>query len=122
MTCVIDQTKNTDKEICWGRGDSDAKGFVIQDSAGVAIDITGFSFKMTVNSDRDPADQINEQFTIVGIIGDATNGLVSFAPTTVDTDITPGIYFYDIEQTDGSGAIKTVIKGRAKIIQDITKI
>jgi len=122
MACIIDQTKNPDKEICWGRGDSDAKGFIIQDSAGVAVDITGFSFKMTVNTDRNPADQVNEQFTITGIIGVAVNGTVSFAPTVTDTDITPGIYFYDIEQTDVASLIKTVIKGRAKIIQDITKV
>lgn len=122
MACIIDQTKNLTKEICWGRGDSDAKGFIIQDSAGVAVDITGFSFKMTVNSDRDPTDQVNEQFTITGVIGVAANGTVSFAPTVIDTNITPGIYFYDIEQTDVSGAIKTVIKGRVKIIQDITKV
>lgn len=122
MGCVIDQTKNTDKEICWGRGDSDAKGFVIQDSAGVAVDITGFSFKLTVSSDRDPPDQVNEQFTIVGVIGVAADGTVSFAPTISDTDITPGKYFYDVEQTDVSSRIKTVIKGRALIVQDITKV
>lgn len=122
MACVIDQTKNTDKEICWGRGDSDAKGFIIQDANGVAIDITGFSFKLTVSSDRDPTDQVNEQFTIVGVIGVAADGTVSFAPTITDTDITPGVYFYDIEQTDVSSRIKTVIKGRVKIIQDITKV
>jgi len=122
MACIIDQTKNLDKEICWGRGDSDAKGFIIQDSAGVAVDISGFSFKLTVSIDRDPPDQVNEQFTIVGVIGVAADGTVSFAPTTADTDIAPGIYFYDIEQTDVSSAIKTVIKGRVKIIQDITKV
>jgi len=119
---VIDQTKNVEKNVCWGRGDSDAKGFVVQDSAGVAIDITGFSFKKTVNSERDPADQVNEAFTIVGVIGVPTAGTVSFAPTTVDTNITPGIFFYDIEQTDGSGRIKTIIKGKCLIVQDITKV
>ncbi len=119
---AIDQTKNTEKDICWGRGDSDAKGFVVQDSAGTAIDITGFTFKMTVSSDRDPADQVNEQFTIVGVIGDPLVGTVSFAPTTVNTDIIPGIFFYDIEQTDVSARIKTIIKGKCRIIQDITKV
>ncbi len=119
---VIDQTKNSDKEICWGRGDSDAKGFVVQDSAGAAIDISGFSFKLTVNSEKDPTDQVNEQFTVAGVIGSGPAGTVSFAPTTVNTDITPGIYYYDIEQTDGSSRIKTIIKGKCRIVQDITKV
>ncbi len=119
---AIDQTKNSEKTICWGRGDSDAKGFAVQDSDGVAVDITGFSFKMTVNSERNPADQVNEQFTITGVIGSGVGGLVSFAPSVSDTDITPGTYFYDVEQTDVGGLIKTLIKGKALIVQDITKV
>lgn len=119
---AIDQTKIASKTICWGRGDSDAKGFVIEDSAGVAVDITGFSFKLTVNSDKAPPDQVNEQFSITGVLTDAPNGKVSFAPSVTDTDITPQTYFYDIEQTDGGGAIKTLILAKALIVQDITKV
>ena len=118
----IDQTKTASKTICWGRGDSDAKGFIVQDSDGVAVDISGFSFKLTVNSEKNPTDQVNEQFSIVGVITDAAAGKVGFAPTTTDTDITPTTYFYDIEQTDGSGAIKTLIVAKALIVQDITKV
>ena len=119
---AIDKTRDATKTICWGRGDSDPKGFIIQDSAGVAVNITGFSFKLTVNSEKSPSDQVNEQFTITGVITDATNGKVSFAPTTTDTAITPATYFYDIEQTDQSGAISTLIVGKALIVQDITKV
>ena len=116
---AIDQTKNATKNICWARGDSDAKGFVIQDSAGVAIDITGFTFRLTVNEEKNPDPGV-ELFTVTGVITDATNGLVGFAPTAVDTDQTPGNYFYDIEQT-AAGLISTVIKGKVQIIQDISK-
>ena len=117
---AIDKTSDATKTICWGRGDSSAKGFIIQDSAGVAIDITGFTFKLTVNSEKDPSDATNEKFSIVGAITDAPNGKVAFSPTVTDTDITPDTYFYDIEQTAG-GAISTLIIGKALIIQDITK-
>ncbi len=119
---AIDQTKNAEKTICWGRGDSDAKGFVVQDSVGVAVDITSFSFKLTVNSDKEPANQDNEQFTIVGVITDAPAGKVAFSPTVLNTDITPETYFYDVEQTDAGGAIKTLIVAKAIIVQDITKV
>ncbi len=119
---AIDQTTNTAKTIFWGRGDSDAKGFVIQDSNGIAISIAGFSFKLTVNSEKTPVDTVNQQFTIVGIITDAANGQVAFSPTAVDTDITPGLYFYDIEQTDTGGSISTLIVGKVTIVQDITKV
>jgi hypothetical protein len=118
---LIDQTNNTAKLICWGRGDSDAKGFIVQDDAGVAVNITGFSFKLTVNSEKNPTDMTNEQFSLSGVITDAVNGKVAFSPTTANTDITPTTYFYDIEQTDTGGAIKTLIKAKCKIIQDLTK-
>jgi len=119
---VIDKTKDTTKTICWGRGDSDPKGFIIQDSAGVAVNITGFSFKLTVNSEKTPTTTANQQFTITGVLTDAVNGKVSFAPSVTDTDIAPATYFYDIEQTDGAGAISTLIVGKALIVQDITKV
>lgn len=118
----LDQTKDVTKTICWARGDSDPKGFIIQDSSGVAVDITGFSFKLTVNSEKTPTDQVNEQFSITGILTDSINGKVSFAPTAVNTAITPGTYFYDIQQTDGSGAISTLLIGKVLIVQDITKV
>lgn len=119
---AIDQTKDATKTICWARGDSSAKGFIIQDSDGAAIDITGFSFKLTVNSEKDPTNTVNQQFTIVGVLTDALNGKVAFSPTITDTDITPGTFFYDIEQTDSGGGISTVIKAKCLIVQDITKV
>jgi hypothetical protein len=61
-------------------------------------------------------------FSLTGTITDAPNGKVTFAPTTVDTDIDAVKYFYDIEMTDGGGAVSTIIKGVARIIQDITKV
>lgn len=118
---AIDQTKDATKTICWARGDSDAKGFIIQDSAGVVVDITGFTFKLTVNSEKDPTTTVNQQFTVVGAIVDAALGKVAFSPSITDTDIAPDTYFYDIEQTDGSGKISTVIIGKCVIVQDITK-
>lgn len=119
---TIDKTADTAFTLCWGRGDSDAKSFTIKDSAGVAINIAGFSFQLTVSSDKNPPDQVGEQFTIVGVIVSAPNGIISFSPTPTDTDIAPTTYFYDIEQTNVSGAIKTLVKGKAIIIQDITKV
>ncbi len=118
----IDQTKDATKTICWGRGDSDAKGFVLQDSAKAVRDIAGFSYKLTVSSDRAPPDQADEQFTVVGVVTDAAAGEVAFAPTVTDTDIPPDTYFYDVEETGPTGAVKTLIVAKAIIVQDITKV
>ena len=122
MACEIDKTGDATKTICWGRGDSNAKGFVRQDSDGVVIDVTGFSFKLTVNSEKDPTDVTNQQFTISGVLVDAVNGQISFAPSTADTDIAPDTYFYDIEQIDAGGGKATLIIAKCIIVQDITKV
>ncbi len=115
----IDKTKDATKDICWGRGDSNALGFEIQLPDGSVEDITGYTFRLTVNTEKNP-DPETELFTVVGVITDAANGKVVFAPTTGDTDQEPGKYFYDIEQT-AAGLVTTRIKGRCEIIQDISK-
>ncbi len=117
---LIDQTGDSTKNVCWGRGDSRAQGFVIQDPVGAVVDITGFTFKLTVNTDQDP-DPGTELFTVAGVITDGPNGKVAFAPAITDTDQAPGEYFYDVEQTDAGGAVSTVIKGVCEIVQDISK-
>jgi hypothetical protein len=117
---TIDQTTKEAFDICWARADNDPKGFTIKDSAGAAIDITGFSFSMTVNSEKNPT--INPpEFTVAGVLDDPTNGKVSFSPLTTETDIAPGTYWYDIQQTDTASKVKTLVKGKLLIIQDITK-
>lgn len=125
--CPIDQTKNVDFEICWGRGDTDAKIFTITDDAtpAVALDVSTWSFTLTVNTVKDP-DTVGpigvEQFAVVGaFVTDGTDGKVSFTPAPGDTDIAPAKYFYDIERQIAAASVKTLVKGVSKIIQDISK-
>ena len=114
---AIDQTSEATKSICWARGDSAARGFVIQDSDGVAENIAGRTYRLTVNTDKNP-NPGTELFTVIGVITDAAAGEVGFAPSTITTD--PGKYFYDLEETVG-GLVDTRIKGRCEIIESISK-
>ena len=53
---------------------------------------------------------------------DASNGKASFALAAGDwSSISPNTYFFDIQATDGGGAIETLAKGKFEIIQDINK-
>ncbi len=113
----IDKTADETKDICWARGDSAARGFVIQDSDGVVENIAGRTYRLTVNTDKNP-DPGTELFTVTGVIVDAATGKVGFAPTTIT--VAPGKYFYDLEETVG-GLVDTRIKGRCEIEQDISK-
>ena len=121
MAAIV-QVLDATKTISWGRGDTDPKSFKITDDAGAVIDISTWTFVMTVNTELEPANTDDEQFSIVGaFVTDGTDGLIAFTPGVGDTDIPPADYFYDIERRISGLSIKTLIKGIAQIVQDITK-
>lgn len=108
--------------LLYKRGDNFPSQFkIVEDDEVTAIDITGWTFELTVDPNKNPTSAGSNLFSVNGIIDDALNGLVSFAPTVADTDITPKKYWYDIQQIDGAGKRRTIVKDRFIIEQDITK-
>lgn len=104
------------------RGDSFPSQFTITQSDGVTpINITSWQFTLTVDTQRNPADNTTNQFSVAGVITDAANGVVQFSPSESDTDLSPAKYWYDIQQIDGAGRKKTIVKDNFIIEQDITK-
>ena len=103
------------------RGDTVADKVTVTDSAGVVVNIAGFSFLLTVNKLKEPTDTSQQLFQVTGTITDAPNGKVEFSPTALQTNQTPGKYYYDVQMTDGAGKIQTILFGRYTIRQDITK-
>ena len=51
---------------------------------------------------------------------DATNGIFKIDAFDLDDTFVAGVYYYDIEFTNGSGEINTYIQGSFKVIQDVT--
>lgn len=107
----------------WYRGDSyPAEILVTSAATGDPIDLTGYLFTLTVNSSKNPVDESEKMFEVLGDVNvDPTTGKVSFTPTATDTDLDPKTYYYDIEMRDPAGHIRTIAKFKWKIIQDITK-
>jgi hypothetical protein len=108
-------------DVSYTRGDSVPIPFTLTDLDGVAIDISGFTFELTVDPNPDPTDAGDNLFSLTGAITDAANGKFQFAPTIVQSDQTPDTYFYDIQMIDGSLAKQTIVKGKFTILPDITK-
>lgn len=106
--------------LCATRGDTSPWTFTIK-SAGSAVNITGFSYLLTVDPDVDPTGSGNNLFQLTGAITDAANGIVQFGLTVGQADQTPAIYHYDLQQTDGSSKLRTIAKGIFEFKQDITK-
>ena len=105
------------------RGDTKADLFTIKTANGNAVDITGFTFIMTVNDVENPDGGTpgNILMALVGSITDAFRGEVEFAPTAMEADQVPGSYFYDVEMTDVATRITTIAKGSYVFNQDISK-
>lgn len=119
---AIDQTKETSFDLCWARGDDDPRVFTIKDSAGVVVDLTGQTFSMAVNTDKDPPDTATEIFSVAGVfVTDGSDGKVSFTPppNSLDAVTAPGTAFYDVNRLTPS--IKTLVKGKVLFLMDVDK-
>lgn len=110
------------------RGDTAPDRFVMKDQIGAIQDITGWTFRMSVNSKQAPGAGDASLYTLTGAIDDAAAGEYSFAPSAMEADQEPGNYWFDVEATDAGGAIKTVeldadnhTVGVYRYTQDISK-
>lgn len=103
------------------RGDTAADTFFIKNSAGVIVNITGYTFKMTLNPNKAPLDALAQMYQVVGVIADGPGGKVTFTPTALQTDVLAGKYYYDVQMIDTSGAITTIALDAYIYKEDITK-
>jgi len=101
------------------RGDTVPDQRTITDANGDPVDITGYAYLLTINSERDPDDATQQITQSTGVLVDPGNGVVQFPWTTFN--IEPSIYWFDIQQTDDQGKIKTIEKDVYFVEQDITK-
>ena len=102
------------------RGDTFNESWTVKNKSAV-LDITGFSFKLTVDTNKTPVDESTKVFQVAGDIPVGTDGVVTFTISTDNADITPATYFYDIQMTDTSSKITTLVSGTWNVEQDITK-
>lgn len=103
------------------RGDTVADTIAVQDESGDAINVTGYTFLMTIDPAKAPADDTDNILQLTGAVVDGPGGLVAFAPTELESEaLVPGKYWYDIQMDDGS-SITTLALDRYVVVQDITK-
>ena len=88
---------------------------------GVAININGYGFLMTISKEKDPTDTGEQLYQLIGTIDSISEGKFSFAPSPVQADQELGDYFWDIEVTDSTGKTKTLEKGEYIFLQPITQ-
>ena len=99
------------------RGDTYAQRITITDANKQPVDITGWALALTVDPDHAPTSADNNLGVFAGALVDAANGIVEFEPNGIPA----GSWWYDVQATDAAGNVRTVIKDRFIVDQDITK-
>jgi len=92
----------------------------VTDSAGDAVDVTGYEFFFTAKTNKSDADASAVIKKDTDTPNDPTNGQAVITLSTTDTNVTAGKYFYDIQMKDGSGQITTLVYGDLIIRTGIT--
>lgn len=83
-------------------------------------DITGCSFKLTVNKEQSPINTNNQIIQLNAIIVDSEKGSIMFEFDEENTNYI-GQYFFDIEMTKPNGKTRTIAEGYFVFTQDISK-
>lgn len=103
------------------RGDTYADEFIIKSSTTkLPINLTGYTFLLTLDPVKAPADATNNVYQLTGTILSAPDGRVEFAPSALQADRV-GTFYFDVQMVDGVGRKRTVDSGKYKYEQDITK-
>ena len=103
------------------RGDTYADEFTIKSaSTGAPINITGYTFLMTLDPSKNPVDNTANIYQLTGTILDAAAGRVEFAPNATQANQL-GTFYYDVQMVDGVPRKRTIVSGKYKYEQDITK-
>lgn len=93
-------------------------GLIIRNLAGVATNITGYTFEGEIRSQPDDTVVANFVFTITNAIA----GQVSMTLSAVTTEaLTPGPYVYDVKMTRTDGFVIRILQGQCPVIAEVTQ-
>lgn len=107
------------------RGDTINLTGVVRDSAGAVVNLTGCTLRFTAKLNRGDADNATgaiKKYTGSGITHtDAAAGAyrVTLAPADTSSLTATTVYFWDLQLTDGSGAVFTVADGTLTVLVDV---
>ena len=92
-------------------------------SGSSVVDITDYTFWMTLKSDIDMADPGELQVVASPLTPeDAAAGIIYItAPKAKTSLLEPANYNYDIQQVDNLGNVQTLLIGKVRVIKDITR-
>lgn len=107
------------------RGDDWTIKLVLKNGSN-ALDITGYTYKMTLKANIDDADPGALQLSATPSVADspteASQGILYITATDTQTDsLEAKTYNYDVQQKDDAGKIQTLLIGKVKVVKDVTR-
>lgn len=108
-----------DDKICRVKGNTYVEQVTIRQN-GAALNITGGTVLLTINTLENPPSDATEVTEITGSITDGPNGVVEFTPDATLIAQAAGTYYYEVQLTL-SGVITSVMKGPFEIIERLTQ-
>lgn len=102
-------------------GDTETFSITKEDSDGNPVDISGWTFWLTIKSDSEDTDANAAVQKKVTSHTDAANGETEIELTSSDTDDLQGDYDYDIQYKDGAGDVVTPLYGTIHFRADVTE-
>jgi len=105
------------RDISIYQGDSYTHEARIKNSSNTAINISGRTYTAQIKKSKG-SDTVVASFTTA--ITNAANGILTFSMTSSNTaNIASGIYYYDLEEVNGS-ITTTLMGGKVTVIGDIS--
>ena len=81
---------------------------------GMPVNLTGFTFHSECRS------QLGEAYPMpVTVVGDPAEGTVALSIGDWE-EVPPGDHSYDIEAVDSAGVVTTWVRGRMRVVRDVT--
>lgn len=106
------------------RGDTWVFNFIIQDTAGNAINITNHEYTITLKSDISVLDE-NAEIQIGPTVPSSSNALLGkvsiIVPGGSTNALVPRTYNYDIQEVETDGTVSTLLIGKIKVRADVTR-
>lgn len=111
LNIVIEQGADLDKTLTW------------KDSAGVPIDLTGFSAEMDIRDSQPDPITLYELSTVNGriVLGGAAGTIQLLIPAADSEAFTWTSGVYDFELTDTSSKVRRLFKGTITIDPEVTR-
>lgn len=111
------------------RGDDGSFPFTITDpDTGLPVNLTAYTVFFTVKAAKnstaagslDTTAVIGPKKNAPGGHTSPTAGVTTFTLTNLETAVTPGTYYYDVEYVSGTSVVKTFVVGEFVIVPEVT--